>query len=227
MSRVTKVEVSRSALSEYQERARSLEAGDASGWVALGQWADTHDLGTQARAAYQKALALDSANPAANAALGRVQSQGLWLSQEEAYRAQGLVPFEGEWVTPREREAARRDRKDAELAERAARESEARVREAEARARTAEAEARRALTEAAAEEGSSTDGIPFWPYGYGGGGGAWLPRHRDPSCCRPVPEPRPTTPRAVQKPPAGSMNGTSDNGGSAKPAPQPGAVMKH
>ncbi len=197
MSRVTKVEAGRSALSEYQQRARSLETTDAAGWVALGQWADARDLGTQARAAYQKALALDPTNPAANAALGRVQSQGIWLSQEEAYRAQGLVPFEGDWVTPGERDAARRDRSDSELAERAVRESEARVREAEARARAAEADARRAETDAAIQEESSSDGIPFWPYAYGGGGGSWGPHHPDPSCCRPT-EPRPTTPPRPQ-----------------------------
>jgi len=226
MSRVIKVDAGPSALSEYQARSRSLEPGDTAGWVSLGQWADLRDLGTQARAAYQRALAIDPANAAANAALGRVQSQGVWLSQEEAYRAQGLVPFDGGWVTPQEREAARRERSDAELSEHAARESEARVREAEARARAAEADARRAETEATVDE-TSADGIPFWPYAYGGGGGSWGPPHRDPSCCRPRPEPRPTSHPPARTPPTGSLNGSSPKGDSAKPAPQAGAVQKN
>jgi hypothetical protein len=227
MSRVTRIEEGTSALAEFQERARRLEAGDAAGWVALGRWADEHDLGTQADAAFQKALSAEPGNPQANEALGRVQQNGAWVSQEESYRSQGLVPFEGGWVSPAERAVALREREGAEDSARASRESDARVREAEARARAAEAEARQAEAEAAGtQEPASTDGIPFWPYAYGGGGGSHR-SHRDPSCCRTEPDPRPT-PRP-RKPPTGSLNGSGDQKGKDQlpDAPKSGAMQKH
>jgi hypothetical protein len=225
MSRVTRTEAGRSLLYEFQERARSLKAGDEAGWVALGQWADERDLGTQARAAYQRALALDPGNAQANAGLGRVQTDGRWLSKEESMRAQGLVPYEGSWVTPAEREATRRDRSNEELAERADREAEARVREAEARARAAEAQARRAETEADAQE-SSGDGIPYWPYVYGGGGGSFR-HHRDPACCSPSPGPRRTAPAPPSEPQRSSLHGSSEDKSHPPATPLPAPAMRH
>ena len=58
VSQVVKVEEGRSALHEYQDRAAALGPADAGGWVALGDWASARGLGTQAREAYTKALAL-------------------------------------------------------------------------------------------------------------------------------------------------------------------------
>jgi hypothetical protein len=215
MSRVTKVEVGRSALYEFQERARSVKTGDVAAWVALGRWADERGLGTQAREAYQRALTLDPRNPEANAGLGRVQTDGRWLTREESYRAQGLVPFEGSWVTPAEREAARRDRSEADLSDRAAREADARVREAEARARAAEAEAQRAETEATAPE-SSGEGIPYLPYGVGGG--VYRPHHPRPRDPRPR-DPRPTPAPPAPKPRPTSVNGSADDHSTDTTAP--------
>jgi hypothetical protein len=202
MSRVTRVEAGRSALYEFQERARTVKAGDVGGWLALGRWADQSSLGTQAREAYQRAVALDPANAEANAALGRVQADGRWMSQEDAYRAQGLVPFDGSWVSPAEREAARRDRSEADLSDRAAREVDARVREAEARARAAEAEAERAEAQPSSQE-PYAEGIPYLPYG--GTGGVYRP-HRDHPRGHPRPTP-PTTP--VPRPRPTSLNGSA------------------
>jgi hypothetical protein len=40
----------------------------------------------------------------ANQATGRVLVDNRWVSEEEAYRAQGYVQFEGEWMVPDERQ---------------------------------------------------------------------------------------------------------------------------
>lgn len=223
MTRVTRIEAGRSALAEFRERARAVKPGDVLGWVALGRWAEQRDLGTQAREAYEKALAAEPGHAEANRALGRTEVDGRWLTREESYREQGLVNFEGSWVTPAEREAALRERSAADLAERADREAEARVREAEARARAAEAEARRAEAEAGAQQGEG-DGIPYWPYVYPGGGVLLPP---DPVCCPPEPPaPRPTRPPPAPAPGATSINGpgdkkTEDEQGGASTAPRP------
>jgi hypothetical protein len=165
---VVRVEEGRSPLHEYEERAGRLAAGDVDGWVALGEWASARGLGTQAREAYNRALAAAPGDPRANAALGKVQMDGRWLSEEDSYRAQGYVQHQGEWVTPAERDAMERSRAMEAEQERARADNEARVREAEARAQEAEARAR----EAEAEAQSASEGLPLW-YGWGAGPTVW------------------------------------------------------
>ena len=208
MSRVERVVESRSALEAYRERAAALAPGDAQGWADLARWAADHDLLTQSREAWQKTLAADPSSPEANAALGRVEVDGVWMGREDAYRARGYVPFEGRWVTPAEHEALVRERALEEQAARERREAELRVREAEARAR--EAEARALEAEAAAQP--ADEGIPLW-WGWGWGGylpptGPWVPGPHPPhtpgGSGRPGPHPHPTPapqPTAQPSPP--------------------------
>ena len=172
MALVEKVVEGRSALEAYQERAAALEPSDVEGWGALARWAADRELLTQSREAWQRVLAADPSRPEANAALGRVEVDGSWMSEAEAYRARGYVSFEGRWVTPAEHEALVRERAAEEASERETREAELRVREAEARAWEAEARAREA--EAAAQPVDA--GIPYgWGWGGGWGGGVVLP----------------------------------------------------
>lgn len=218
-SRVASIKTGRSALAEFRERLRAIDPQDVAGFIALGRWADSIDLDTQAGEAYQRALAIDPANAEANQALGRIEQDGRWLPQDDAYRAQGLVRYDGRWVSPAERAAAEESVVQSSLAATAQREAEARAREAEARAAAAEAEARRAEAEAAPAEG---DGIPVWPYLYGGGTVLLPPvippdhpHHRRP----PAPRPQPTPP------PGGSLKPTPPNNGNtpppaARPAPR-------
>jgi hypothetical protein len=166
MSRVDRIVATTSALSIYRDRAARLAAGDVAGWLRLARWAEGYDLLTQAREAYEHVAAVDPANAAANAALGRVQLAGQWVTREESYRARGLVSFEGRWVTPSEVAALVSERAAQQRSRELALEASARAREAEARARTAEAEAR--LAEAAAQGGSGWSGSDW---GYGGGYG--------------------------------------------------------
>jgi hypothetical protein len=161
MSRVHRIVATTSDLSIYRERAARLASGDVAGWIGLARWADSHDLLTQAREAYEHIVAVDPDNAAANAALGHVRLAGRWVTAEESYRARGFVPFEGSWVTPEERGAVLAGRAAEAHARGQAAEAEARAREAEARARAAEADARRA-------EAETQNGIPY-PYVFGGG----------------------------------------------------------
>jgi hypothetical protein len=167
MARVESIVESRSALADYRERAARVEPGDASAWAALARWAAASDLLTQAREAWRRVLALDASHPEANAAIGRVDIDGVWMEAEDGYRARGLVPFGGRWITPAEHEALVREHAVEEASFREQREADLRVREAEARAREAEARAREA--EAAATD-ATTGGIPFW---WGTGGALW------------------------------------------------------
>ncbi len=112
-------------------------------------------------------LSISPDHPEANAALGRVEHDGRWMSEEEAYRARGYVKFGGVWMTPAEQEVILREQREAHAAsdaERQARSAEAKAREADARAREAEAEA---------EAQQAVQGIPLWWGTWGPGPTAW------------------------------------------------------
>jgi hypothetical protein len=192
MSLVARIEVRPSALAEFQERAQRLAPGDAPGWLTLALWAQERGLLTQARSAFERVLAVDPQNAAAQQALGNVRLGDRWVSPEESQRARGYVLYEGSWMTPEERDAriaddAARARVAAERAkaEAEAREADIRVREAEARAREAEAREREAFY-----------GVPF-PIG-----GPVTPCVFPCGCapCPPPPCPRPD-PAPPQNPP--------------------------
>ena len=149
MDRVERIEEKGSALDDYYDRAGRLAASDTAGWLELARWASSEGLSAQAGEAYHRVLAADPANAEANQALGNVQQGGRWVSEAESYRERGYVQFEGEWMTPAQRDAlvgSRRAQTDAD-----------------ARQAQSEAEARSAQTQADAAEDEETDeGIPLW-----------------------------------------------------------------
>lgn len=213
-SRIVRIEEGRSALDVFVERAAGLPAGDAAGWAALGRWAEECGLLTQARQAWSRVLAADPQSPEANAGLGRVAVDGLWMSSDEAYQARGYVSHEGRWLTPVQHEAAVREQEAEERARREARESELRIREAEARVREAEARAE----EAEAAASASTDGIPLGlaygsGYGYGYGYGGLYP-----PLVQPVPPLRPIGPRHPRHRTAAPSGSPSGPPPAARPA---------
>lgn len=170
-SSVVRVEEGRSALHEYQDRASKIPADDAQGWLALGDWANGQGLSSQAREAYNRAKSASPNDPRANAALGNVQVDGRWLSEDESYRAKGYVKFEGEWITPAEHEAILRTRAAEAQQEQQRSQAQAQAREAEARAQEAEARAKEAEKQAQ-EAQEQMDGLPLW-YGWGAGPTVW------------------------------------------------------
>jgi hypothetical protein len=206
MARVDRIVSSSSRLTEFRNRAARLNPQDVQGWLALAAWADQSDMRTQAREAWERVVSIDPRNSVAHRALGNQWQGGRWMARDDAMRAQGLVEFEGQWITPSEREARLRLDAAEALAQRENALADARVAEAEARAHAAEVDAGRA------EEGYGDGGIPFFPYAYGSavvvgshhcglahGAGPCpnipRPRHRvDPPPPPPQPKPRPDPP---------------------------------
>jgi hypothetical protein len=170
MNSVERIEEGRSALDDYYDRAAALAPGDSKGWLQLARWASKEGLLTQARLAHERVLDADPDQAESNRALGRVELDRRWVTEEESYRARGYVPFEGAWITPREQDAILREREAVAQAERARLEAEQRAREAEARALEAEARA-----QAAYYPMIVTPTIPGWFGGRGRhkGWGGW------------------------------------------------------
>src|SRR5262245_41505998 len=81
-ARWARTEEGRSAPQEYKERANRIAAGDVEAWLALGYWASDQGLGSQAREAFNRALAASPSDPRANEALGNVHMNGRWVSED-------------------------------------------------------------------------------------------------------------------------------------------------
>jgi hypothetical protein len=214
---VARIEKGRSKLDDFDERAAKLGARDREGWLALGRWASDQGLGKQSRQVYQHVLTFAPGDPEANRALGRVELDGRWVTEDEAYAARGYVRFEGEWVTPAERESILAERAAQAEAERQQIENDARVRDAELRAEEAEARAADA-EERAAEQ--PVVGIPIWWGGWGVGPPVWPPVIVPPQPPRPPrPTPRPPAPRPPSPRPQVQHETQSRH-----PAPQPASA---
>ena len=146
-SSIVRIEESVSPLQEYRARAAEIPDGDAEAWRELAGWASNRTLSSQAWHAYSQVLEILPDDPEANHALGRVQLDGKWITEEESYLAQGYVEFEGEWMTPRERKSILADRRAREAADRQSNEAEIQAIEAEQRAEKERENAKRAEAE--------------------------------------------------------------------------------
>ena len=207
LSRITRIVDGASSLATFQERAAQIGFDDVEGLADLARWAGDHALATYSHHTWERVLALDPGHPEANAALGRAYVDGVWMSEQDAYRAQGYVRFEGQWVTPAEHEALLREQSERELVASDRREAELRVREAEARAREAEARAREAETYAD-QAGEPVNGIPYWWVLAGGGGSVWPPGGHLPRPPATLPE-EPAHPIYPARPPVKTRPGQS------------------
>jgi hypothetical protein len=121
MSTVVRIDKeSTSPLQEYRARAAKIGSHDAEAWRELARWAGRQSLATQSREAWKEVTAIIPGDPEANQALGRVELNGAWVSEEESYLARGFVDFEGEWMKPEERQSILAARQAEEEADRAA-----------------------------------------------------------------------------------------------------------
>jgi len=124
MSRVDHIVEAATELDEFDARAARLGRWDIEGWRALGRWASRQQLEKQARQAFERILAVAPDDPEAETALGFVLLDDRWVPEAVAYRAQGFVRFEGEWMLPAEAQL----RLDSAAADRSAREAEEKAR---------------------------------------------------------------------------------------------------
>jgi tetratricopeptide (TPR) repeat protein len=172
-ARIQSIKKGRSALDEYTDRAKLLKPGDVQGWKELGRWAMQAGLSTQARQAYQNVIAVSPNDAEAREALGYVQLNGQWLTEEESYRQRGYVKYEGEWMMPAEAQmlqqnsAAEQARRDAEQRANdsaiAAAQAEQKAEEAEKRAKEAEENAQQYSNPV--YWGGWGYGTTYWPTG--------------------------------------------------------------
>jgi hypothetical protein len=164
MSSVVRIEKSVSPLQEYRERARKIPVGDAEAWRQLARWATGGAMATMAGQAWSKVLVILPDDPEANRALGRVQLDGRWITEEESYRSRGYVHFEGEWMMPGERQAILDERRARVEADRQASDAQMQADEQAKKQRDAQWDAEHEFWHTApAQFGDAT----YWPWGSG------------------------------------------------------------
>jgi hypothetical protein len=168
MERVDHIVKGLAPLDEYDARASKLGPQDVDGWRTLAQWATSKGLSRQSRLAYDKVLAVAPDDAAARQALGFVQFEGRWLTEEESFRARGFVKYEGEWMTPAEVQVAQ----STAAAEQARLDAERRAMDAEAAAAQAQRQADEANKRALQAQDQLNNNPVYWG-GFGYGPTAW------------------------------------------------------
>lgn len=169
MSRVDHIVKAPSALDVYDQKAAKLQANDAPGWRELGRWAGQEGLSAQSRTAYQKVLAISPDDPEARSALGFVQLNGRWMTEEESYVAQGYVKYDGEWMTPDEAQQAQASA----AAEQARQDAEQQAKDQEIDKMQAEAQAAKAEKQAQWDQSTQNWDFPVYMGGWGYGVTTW------------------------------------------------------
>lgn len=160
MSSVVRIEESTSPLQEYRARAEAIPDGDAEAWRELARWATGRTLSSEGLEAYEQVVAILPDDQEANKALGLVQVDGKWITEEENYRARGYVYFEGAWMTPAEQQRIVSDRRARKQADRKANDAKIQEIEAEQKAEKDNAEAKR-------KEEERRRNPVSWGWGYG------------------------------------------------------------
>lgn len=156
----------RSPLDEYEDRAKKLKPEDANGWRELGRWAAHAGISTQSREAYEHVVRVAPNDAEAREALGFVQLDGRWVTEEESYRARGFVRYQGEWMTTAEVQVHEATAAN----EQAIRDAEQRAIDAEVAQVKAEQEAQeqQERAEEAEEEAQRWNNSIYWGgWGYG------------------------------------------------------------
>lgn len=169
MSRVDRIVKARSPLDDYDQKAAKLGPDDVKGWKALGRWAAQEGLSAQSRTAYQKVLSLATDDAEARKALGYVQFDGRWMTEEESYGARGFVKYDGEWMTPEQAQQAQQ----LALAKQAQLEAYQAAKDQEIAQLQADAQAAKAEKQAQWEQSTQSWDFPVSLGGWGYGVTAW------------------------------------------------------
>lgn len=86
-------------------RRSKVDGKDAEGRYRLGLWAKTNGLAADAVVLFHEAISANPDHEHARRALGYQKLQGQWVTDRELKTLQGLIEFEGDWMTPATKEA--------------------------------------------------------------------------------------------------------------------------
>jgi hypothetical protein len=97
-ARVAKIETEEELRAQRRERTEA--AKSAEDHRALAGWCRDRGLAAEEREEWEAVIRLDAGAEDAHRALGHVQVDGEWMTEDEAAAARGMVRRGDEWVTP-------------------------------------------------------------------------------------------------------------------------------
>lgn len=179
LDQVRRVVPATSPADEYATRAAAVAKDDVKAHWELALWCEERGLTRGTRVELEAVIAADPEHAEARKRLGYQKVGNEWLRGEALLTAQGMVKFEGKWLTKEEAAAlaAEKERREVARLEAELRALEARQARAEARARS-EAYARAGVGD---YEPTRRNRDPRRGYGYGSVrdyGYVYRPRHR-------------------------------------------------
>jgi hypothetical protein len=161
---VARIESSESDLQRVDAMLAKLKPGDTAGMLKLADYCRDHEMPAREQELLQRILDTAPNHAEARARLGYVRSEGAWVKREDQMRAQGMVEYQGRWMT--RAEMLELERIQAQTAAAALQRDKA-----AAEARKAEAEAKKAEEQASAAQQNAPPAYgyppPYSTYSYG------------------------------------------------------------
>jgi len=155
-SEVARIESSESDLQRVDAMLAKLKPGDTEGLLKVANYCRDHEMPAREQELLKRILDTAPDHAEARARLGYVRSDGAWIKREDQMRAQGMVEYQGRWMT--RAEMLELERIQAQTTAAALQRDKA-----AAEARKAEAEAQKAEDEASAAQPNAP---PAQTYGY-------------------------------------------------------------
>jgi hypothetical protein len=139
---VKRIEIAESDVQRADAMYGKLAPRDVEGLIAFANFCRDHGMGSREQMALERVIDVAPDHAQARARLGYVRANGAWIKREAQMREQGMVEYEGKWITRAELLQLERLHAEAETARLARDKAQADAKKAEA-----EAEAERARTE--------------------------------------------------------------------------------
>jgi hypothetical protein len=156
---VTQIESKESDVQHVDALLEKLAPGDVEGLLRVANFCRDHDMSARERAMLERVIEVVPDHAEARARLGYVRANSTWIKREDQLRAQGLVEYEGRWITPAAVAELERSRAQTEAAVHAR--EMARI---EARRAEAEAERARMVAEASSAPAPYPTYAPYAAY---------------------------------------------------------------
>jgi hypothetical protein len=141
-----------------------LNPGNSAGLLQVANYCRDHEMPAREQEVLQRILDVAPDHAEARVRLGYVRSDGVWLKREDQLRAQGMVEYEGRWITREQMLELERIQAQAAAAAHERDKAAAEARKAEFDARSAEAQANAA--QASAQQPVPVYGSAPAPYAY-------------------------------------------------------------
>jgi len=165
---VQRIESGTSDVQQFEAMYAKVKPQDVQGLMKLADYCRDHEMPAREKQVLQKVIEAAPDNAEARSRLGYVRSDSGWIKREEQMRAQGMIEYEGKWMTREQMLELERLRAQTDTAIEQRDKARAEARKAELEAQQAE-QTRAAQQQRAEQPAQQTEPMYYSPYTYGYG----------------------------------------------------------